>query len=265
MKQSATKLFSILFLSLLYMGMTNCFADDMKDNGYAKARWVPVHFKPGIDEASNAICLACHQEILNRKVLPVSSAGVKSTDTLAWYQTLHTYAGEQETFHRRHLATPLAKELMDLKCNTCHQGHDPREEAPNPPDIAKTDFTLRKAVNPVICLKCHGAYNYKVMGLPAPWSESRDTFQNNCLLCHAGIRTNRHQVNYLNADAIEKAGAENADVCYGCHGGRQWYRIAYPYARNSWEGMAPEVPDWAKDRPTKSEARFRLSKTKTTK
>ena len=36
-------------------------------------------------------------------------------------------AGEQETFHRRHLVTDYAREVMDLRCNTCHQGNDPRE------------------------------------------------------------------------------------------------------------------------------------------
>ena len=55
-----------------------------------------------------------------------------------------------------------------------------------------------------------------------------------------------------------KAGQKNADVCYGCHGGRSWYRIGYAYPRHSWEGMSPEVPDWAKNRPTESEARFAL-------
>ena len=59
--------------------------------------------------------------------------------------------------------------------------------------------------------------------------------------------------------AVEAAGQKNGDVCYGCHGGRAWYRIAYPYPRHAWEGMAPEIPDWAKARPTESEARFRIS------
>ena len=35
--------------------------------------------------------------------------------------------------------------------------------------------------------------------------------------------------------------------------------ISYPYPRHAWPGMPPEVPDWAKDRPTESEARFRLT------
>jgi hypothetical protein len=47
-------------------------------------------------------------------------------------------------------------------------------------------------------------------------------------------------------------------VCYGCHGGRQWYRISFPYPRHSWAGMPEETPDWAKNRPTESEARFRI-------
>ena len=98
----------------------------------------------------------------------------------------------------------------------------------------------------------------RVMGLPSPWPESKEMFGNSCLTCHAAIRTNRHQVTYLKAEAIEAAGQKNADVCYGCHGGRSWYRMEYPYPRHPWEGMSPEVPDWAKDRPVVSEARFAL-------
>jgi anaerobic dimethyl sulfoxide reductase subunit A len=73
------------------------------------------------------------------------------------------------------------------------------------------------------------------------------------------FRTNRHQVSYLKADAIEaaaKAGTANktgGDVCYGCHGGRAWYRIAYPYPRNSWPGMPEVCPNGRKA----SAARFR--------
>ncbi|MEW7977145.1 MAG: hypothetical protein AB2814_06835 [Candidatus Sedimenticola endophacoides] len=247
----------LVFLSLMATGGGAFAAKDVTVD-YERARWDPIHFKPAIDNASNEQCLSCHQEVLDRKVRQQSPAGVQATEAMAWYQTLSTYEGEQDTFHRRHLATPMAKQLMDLKCNTCHQGNDPREEAMLPPDHANQNFTLRKAVNPNICLMCHGANNYTVMGLPGPWSESSSMFQGNCLLCHAGIRTNRHQVNFLKADAIEAAGKENSDVCYGCHGGRQWYRIAFPYPRNAWDGMAKDVPDWAKDRPTESAERFQI-------
>jgi hypothetical protein len=96
------------------------------------------------------------------------------------------------------------------------------------------------------------------MGLPESWPQSREAFSNNCLLCHDGIRTQRHQVNYLKADAIETAGRQSSDVCYGCHGGRSWYRSSYPYPRHDWPGMDKEVPDWARDRPTSSEPRFLL-------
>lgn len=224
---------------------------------YEQARWDPLHFKPAIETATNEQCLQCHQEILETKVKPQSPAGVSARDSLAWYQTLEVYSGEQDTFHRRHLVTPLAKKLMNLQCNTCHQGHDPREEAVIPPD-SHTDFTLRKTVNPeTTCLKCHGQMNDKVMGLPAPWEESRETLKT-CLSCHAAIRTVRHQVNYLNAEAIEAAAQDNPDACYGCHGGRAWYRIAYPYARHPWPGGGDTVPEWAKDRPTESEPRFQI-------
>ena len=54
----------------------------------------------------------------------------------------------------------------------------------------------------------------------------------------------------------KKAGKDSADACHGCHGGRAWYRISYPYARTPWPDMPTEVPEWAKSRPTQSEARF---------
>lgn len=231
---------------------------------HLRATYDPIHFKPAIDTATDAQCLACHREVLDDKVRERSPAGISAAASKAWYQQLSTYTGEQDTFHRRHLVTPMAKELMNLRCTTCHQGNDPREEAPGSSATAmpqSTDaFTLRKQVNPeTTCLKCHGQMNIQVMGLPSPWHESKEMFGNSCLTCHAAIRTTRHQVNYLKAEAIEAAGARNADTCYGCHGGRSWYRIAYPYPRHAWNGMAPEVPDWAKDRPTESEARFRMT------
>jgi len=227
-----------------------------EDNGYEQARWNEIHFKPEIDKATNKQCLSCHKEVVERKPLKKSPAGLESKDTLAWYQTLGTYEGEQDTFHRRHLVTPLAKQLMDMKCTTCHQGNDPREEAPNPPSEQNTNFTLRKMVNPETCQMCHGQFNYEVMGLPGTWHEVGESMGNNCLTCHAVIRTKRHQVNFLKADAIEKAGAKDADSCFGCHGGRAWYRKHYSYPRHAWEGMAKEIPDWAKDRPTESNKRF---------
>lgn len=229
----------------------------------------PLHFKPGIDTATDEQCLSCHKEILDDKVRPTSPAGVEAASSLAWYQLVGTYSGDQETFHRRHLVTPLAKQLMNLKCNTCHQGHDPRDEAPgssatapSPNDAA---FTLRKQVNPeTVCLKCHGQMTQpeEVMGLTGPWPKVKHLFQNDCMPCHASTRTNRHKVDYLNAAAIEaaaiagKGDSTGGDVCYGCHGGRPWYRIAYPYARNPWPEMPDGMPEWAKLRPTHSESRF---------
>lgn len=247
-------------LILLSTGMTAVLAAEkqISPTDYHKAQWDPLHFPPAIDSATNEQCLNCHQEILQRKVLASSPAGVPASTTLAWYQTLETYEGPQETFHRRHLSTPYAKKIMNMKCTTCHQGSDPREAAPIPPDLQKTRFTLRKQVNPEICLMCHGSFpDYTRMGLPSHWNKSRDMFQNNCLLCHSGVRTNRHQVNFLKPEAIEEAGKKNADVCFGCHGGRQWYRISYPYPRHAWKGMQKEIPEWAKDRPTESNPRFR--------
>jgi hypothetical protein len=239
------------------------FSAPVASKDLLRATYDPIHFKPAIETAKDEQCLACHREVLDDKVRKTSPAGVKASTSLAWYQRLTTYSGEQDTFHRRHLTTPMARELMNFSCNTCHQGNDPRDEAPGTSATgtpqSDNGFTLRKAVNTeATCLKCHGQMNTPVMGLPSPWPESKEMFGNSCLTCHAAIRTNRHQVTYLKAQAIEEAGQKNADVCYGCHGGRAWYRVGYPYPRHSWEGMSPEVPDWAKDRPTESEARFVL-------
>lgn len=228
---------------------------------YQRARWHPIHNSPQIERASDEDCLACHREVVSHQVRQSSPAGVSAANVLAWYQTLDTYSGEQSDFHVRHLKSDYARQVMSLKCTTCHQGNDPREEAVSPPTAKPAGFTLRKMVDPNICLMCHGRMEHEIMGLPSAWPQSREMFGNNCMTCHAAIRTVRHRVNFLNAEAIEKLGTENGDVCYGCHGGRQWYRNAYPYPRHPWPGMADELPDWAKGRPTESAPRFRVSQT----
>ncbi len=255
--RSIYQIFMLSLSILMLLSLSTANAAKAEKKNYEQARWDPIHFKPAIDKATDEQCLACHQEILDRKVRKESPAGVKASDALAWYQTLETYEGEQETFHRRHLKTPMAKRLMKLKCNTCHQGNDLRDENPGSSATAQKGLTLRKMVDPNVCLMCHGTFNYKVMtGLPGPWPESSETFANNCLTCHAAFRTNRHKVNFLNTEEIEKAGTENGDFCYGCHGGRAWFRVGFPYPRHEWPGMAKEIPDWAKDRPTESDPRF---------
>ena len=88
-------------LCLLAWGGVATAADKVS---HIKARWDPLHFQPAIETASNEQCLTCHQEILDRKPLPVTPAGVKTEHVLAWYQTVDTYEGEQDSFHRRHLA-----------------------------------------------------------------------------------------------------------------------------------------------------------------
>ncbi|MDD5295443.1 MAG: hypothetical protein PHU46_00890 [Rhodocyclaceae bacterium] len=230
---------------------------------YLRLVYSPLHFKPAIETARDADCLACHGEVLEDRVRARSPSGRDSRTARAWYQQLSTYQGEQDTFHRRHLVTSLARQLMRLSCNTCHQGHDPRDQAPGTsatgPAQGDAAFTLRKGVNPeTICLKCHGQMNWPVMGLPAAWPESKRKFNDDCLGCHATIRTRRHQVSYLKPDAIEAAAKGKGDLCFGCHGGRAWYRLNYPYPRHAWPGMPEKTPAWASGRPTESEARFRL-------
>lgn len=241
-----------------------------KITDYEAARWHPLHFKPAIDTASNEQCLACHKEVLDTKVRETSPAGVTAAQSIAWYQTLDTYQGGQETFHARHMTTPFAKEVMSLKCTFCHQGNDPREEAPGASATAAPagSFTLRKVVEPSkTCLMCHGKFPGAVMGFEdQPWHQLREGLEtpeapNGCLSCHAEqFRTVRHQVTYLNAAAIEEAAKTKSDVCFGCHGGRSWYRTSYPYPRHAWPGMDPAVPDWAKDRPVESDARYAIKK-----
>lgn len=256
-----------LFIAALVAIVFRFSGTDLTNPALAKAQtpdhlraiYSPLHFQPAIATASDEQCLACHREVLDDRVRKASPAGIQSATAKAWYQELSTYSGEQETFHRRHLVTPQAKQLMKLTCNTCHEGHDPREEAPGAAADATRDtqaFTLRKQVNPeTTCLKCHGQMDWKVMGLPGPWAEIKEQMGNSCVACHAVIRTNRHEVSYLDARAIEAAGQDNADVCYGCHGGRAWYRIPYPYARHPWPDMSP-APDALKNRPTHSDPRF---------
>lgn len=226
---------------------------------HLRAVYDPLHFQPAIATARDEQCLVCHREVLEDTVRETSPAGIAAAGTRAWYQHLSTYAGDQDTFHRRHLVTPLARELMNLSCNTCHQGHDPRDEANQTSASVRSAAPLRKQVDAeAVCLKCHGRMNVEVMGLPGPWPEHKASFGGSCLTCHAAIRTQRHQVSYLRPEAIEAAGAKDSDSCYGCHGGRAWYRLTYPYPRHAWPGMPAEVPAWAKQRPTESEARFRL-------
>ncbi len=203
---------------------------------------------------------------------------MKAADSLAWYQTLDTYSGPQATFHWRHLESDFAKQTMNLQCNFCHKGNDPREETPDmlPTRPALTasatpEFTLRKMVNPSeTCLLCHGSMPdpENIMGLGGKWHEVRGDMEyaeapNGCLSCHAEtFRTNRHQVNYLNAANIEElARSGTSDTCYGCHGGRAWYRTSYPYPRHDWPGMdKTTVPEWAANRPTASKPEHQLAK-----
>jgi len=243
-----------------------------KAGDYLAGQWHPIHFKPAIDKAKDGDCLSCHAEILKAKPRAASEAGVPATRTEAWYQTLDTYAGDQADFHIRHIATPLAGKVMNLSCTFCHQGNDPREESPHLVLSAMEKagskeplpFTLRKMVNPSeTCLKCHGQFPYQNMELPGPWHEIRADMEpegtaNGCLTCHETIRTSRHKVIYLKAAGIEEAAKESSDLCYGCHGGRSWYRISYPYARTPWPDMPADTPEWAKARPTASDARFRI-------
>jgi len=258
-------------LVLVVGGVQTYAQTTTKEKNYGAAVWHKFHFQPTIDKIKDEQCLSCHREVLERKTLKKSPAGVDASTAIAWYQALSTYAGEQENFHWRHISSPFAKDVMNLSCTFCHRGHDPREEAPGSSATVAAHgkpagFTLRKTVDPSqTCLKCHGSFPYEIMQLPGPWHEVRSMMEtedakNGCLeACHQEtFRTNRHKVTYLNGAKIEDLAKENSDVCFGCHGGRAWYRNSYPYARTPWPDMDEEVPEWAKNRPTQSEERFRI-------
>ncbi len=194
---------SLLTLIVLVWGTGHAESADPNGAGYDAARWDPIHFKPAILEATDEQCLDCHREVLESRIREASPAGLKADQALAWYQTLDTYQGDQETFHRRHLVSDYATQVMSLKCNTCHLGNDPREETAMSHAGGDPTLIQRKHVEPEVCLMCHGGFSYQIMAVPGPWAEYGAAFQDNCLLCHAIFRTNRHRVNYLKADAIE--------------------------------------------------------------
>ncbi len=250
MRANLTRL--LLGIGLIVAFSQSAMGQSSSDKDYHRARWDKLHFKPAISQATNAQCLACHQEILKRKPLEQSPAGVKASEAKAWYETLDTYTGPQETFHRRHLVTDYAKSVMDLKCTTCHEGNDPRDETSGTSATTQAGLTMRKMVDPYVCALCHGQYNAKKMGVPGPWLEKSAMFGDSCLTCHAGIKTERHKgVSFLKAKAIEAAGKKDSDVCYGCHGGRAWYRIPFPYADKHWPGWGDPPAGLAKKYPKK--------------
>lgn len=235
---------------------------------YNTARYHPLHTPPASLTASNEECLVCHSEVLTDRPREASQAGVPASATIAWYQTLDTYTGDQQSFHYRHLQSAYAQQTMNLECRFCHVASDPREETPDmivgraqgtAPEIP--EFTLRRMVNPsTTCLRCHGSFPAETMGLPDEWHVIREDFEyepgiNGCLSCHEEtFRTNRHSVTYLNAGTIEAiARSGSSDSCYGCHGGRSWYRNSYPYPRTPWPEMAEDLPEWAIGRPTASD------------
>lgn len=224
-------------------------------------RMDPVHFPPEIFQTKDSKCLQCHSDLMEKKVLARSPSGISSSGKLAWYQYTSTYEGSQMMFHSRHRDSPLSRQLMNLECRFCHRGNDPLPGEFSTSSKMRNPV-LRKSVSAEkICLRCHGTFPFSIMGLPGDWGEIKDHYSGNCLTCHSTIRTNRHNVSYLNAGEIERKAMENPEVCYGCHGGRAWYRSSYPYPRNPWPGM-PGMPEKTSDRampgPGKSEALFRI-------
>ncbi len=224
---------------------------ESQSTNYNRARWNPIHFKPAIMAATNEQCLICHMEILDKVPRKTSPAGLTIKNSLAWYQTLSTYEGDQDTFHRRHIMSNYSKRIMNLGCTTCHQGNDPREEVPNSSSTTQEGLTMRKSVDPYICAMCHAQYNFTKMGVPGPWPDNSTLFADTCLTCHVAIKLERHHgISFLNAEGIEELAKKDSNVCYGCHGGRAWYRINFPYTEKKWPGLG-DVPIGAESKYSK--------------
>ena len=82
---------------------------------YEAARFHPLHFPPESLTASNEECLVCHAEILTHRPGEESLAGVPRSASIAWYQTLDTFSGGQESFHHRHVLSDFAQLTMNLR------------------------------------------------------------------------------------------------------------------------------------------------------
>lgn len=135
-------------------------------------------------------CLECHAEVKKEKTLS-SDPSLKMV-------------------HALHLGSPLLR----FRCAHCHRAVDLDEDSA---------AALRRQVSvESVCLRCHGTFP------PAhgsSWQEMRaKNPQLACTTCHTG--NGRHDLPYLASQAIEGEGA-TSDRCYGCHGGRALYAVAF--------------------------------------
>jgi hypothetical protein len=51
-----------------------------------RATYSPLHFKPAIETATDAQCLACHKEVLEDKAACRFAGRRQAADSTAWYQ-----------------------------------------------------------------------------------------------------------------------------------------------------------------------------------
>ena len=175
-------------------------------------------------DSADGRCRACHGQLL---VAPraESPAGLSSEIGKAPYQRLNTYAGGQENFHSRHRSGQYALQVMRFQCQDCHPGRDPRLPALFRDDPRHPQM-LRKKVDPVLCVNCHGRFPDHRAAFVGPWEQARAYFDGNCMVCHAADVGRRHASPLLVREAIERLGRNAGDVCYGCHGGRAWYAVS---------------------------------------
>jgi hypothetical protein len=218
----ATRLF-LFGAALLVVGGTSVAEVDPEYERHRRL-WERSHFPPGEDSLDGR-CLGCHADVLEQAPRRAMPAGALPEGLLPPYQRLATYDGGQASFHWRHRRSSYAQSVMRMRCQSCHRGRDPRL-----PEVHRHErefpVALRKRVHPNLCVNCHGRFPDHRAAFDGDWPAVRQRFDGNCLVCHEGDSARRHHNPLLDREAVEAQARDSGDVCYGCHGGRAWYRVS---------------------------------------
>jgi hypothetical protein len=157
-----------------------------------RASYSPLHFKPAIESATDAQCLACHKEVLDDNPALASPAGLRAADSLAWYQ-------QTEHLQRRagQLPSPPSGDADGEAVDEPQLHHLP----PGPGPARRSPGLLGDG-NAANRCRIHAAQAGQsrddLPQVPRPVSrqgdhgpagavagEAKDMFQNDCLGCHA--------------------------------------------------------------------------------
>jgi hypothetical protein len=180
-----------------------------------RASYSPLHFKPAIDTATDAQCLACHKEVLEDKPRVASPAGVRAADSIAWYQRTSTYSGEQDSFPSPAPGDADGAGLDEPALHHLPSGPGPARGSAgllgdgDAPDRSPASPCASRSIRKPPASSATASFRpRRSWACPARGPRSRTCSRTTAWRCHAAIRTNRHQVSYLNADAIEAAARE---------------------------------------------------------